>query len=274
MPSIAPHVVEPALQASADPLAADLLARLRHEAPEPIRARATHPFSRREALRIYRDKAGKGDRPSVRTDGYPALLAALAEALDGEVVVHGVTFSDAVYLVFTDPHRIHCLAVVRKQLLLDCIEPFRSEHAQAFDALNRAWLLEHGLLEPPDERQLADPWGEIIGPGGQIFVAVRQHEVVGTCAVIPHGLGVLELAKLAVAPAAQGQGLGRRLVEACLAYANRRHMRRIVLVSNSRLGTALHLYETVGFQHRPLPADVQYATADVYMELDLAGSVA
>ena len=75
MPSIAPHVVEPALQASADPLAADLLARLRHDAPEPVRARATHPFSRREALRIYRDKAGKGDRPSVRTDGYPALLA-------------------------------------------------------------------------------------------------------------------------------------------------------------------------------------------------------
>jgi hypothetical protein len=28
----------------------------------------------------------------------------------------------------------------------------------------------------------------------------------------------------------------------------------------------------MGFQHRPLPADVPYATADVYMELDLAAS--
>jgi ribosomal protein S18 acetylase RimI-like enzyme len=49
-------------------------------------------------------------------------------------------------------------------------------------------------------------------------------------------------------------------------------MQRVVLVSNSRLGPAIRLYEGMGFQHRPLPADVPYATADVYMELDLAAS--
>lgn len=150
------------------------------------------------------------------------------------------------------------------------IVTFRAEHAGAFGALNRVWLLEHGLLEAPDEEQLADPSSAILTPGGQIFVAVRDHDVLGTCAVIPHGPGVFELAKLAVAPAAQGQGLGRRLVNACLAYARERAIRRVVLVSSSRLGPALRLYETMGFQHRPLPPDVQYATADVYMELDLA----
>ncbi len=150
------------------------------------------------------------------------------------------------------------------------IETFRAEHAQAFDAVNRAWLVEHGLFEPPDEDQLADPWGEILSPGGQIFVAVRDHEVLGTCAVIPHGPGVFELAKLAVAPAARGQGLARRLVSACLAYARQREVRRVVLVSSSRLAPALRLYESVGFQHRPLPADVMYATADVYMEIEIA----
>jgi putative acetyltransferase len=150
------------------------------------------------------------------------------------------------------------------------IETFRPEHEQAFATLNRAWLVQHGLLEPPDENQLANPQGTILAPGGQIFVAVRDEDVLGTCAVIPHGAGVVELAKLTVAPAAQGQGLGRRLVEACLAFAREHDIRRVVLVSSSRLPAALRLYEAMGFRHRPLPADVAYATADVYMELDLS----
>ena len=117
MPTIGSTVVEPARRATTDPLAADLLARLQCDATRPVRARATRPFSRREALRIYRGKAAKGDRPTVRTDGYPALLAALGEADESEVVVHGVAFVDAVYLVFTDPSRTRCLGVLRKVLL-------------------------------------------------------------------------------------------------------------------------------------------------------------
>jgi hypothetical protein len=117
MPSIAPSIIEPALRASADPLAADLLARLQGDEAGPMRARATRPFTRREALRIYRHKAAKGDRRAVRTDGYQALLAALGEALESEVIVHGVAFADAVFLVFTDPGRANCLGVLRKRLL-------------------------------------------------------------------------------------------------------------------------------------------------------------
>jgi ribosomal protein S18 acetylase RimI-like enzyme len=152
------------------------------------------------------------------------------------------------------------------------IHRFRAEHAPAFEALNRAWLVDHGLYEGRDEEQLADPWGAIINPGGQIFVALLDNEVIGTCAVLSHGSGTFELAKLVVAPAARGHGLGRQLVDACLSHARQRHMQRVVLVSNSRLGPAIRLYEGMGFQHRPLPADVPYATADVYMELDLAAS--
>src|SRR5918999_815812 len=96
------------------------------------------------------------------------------------------------------------------------IDAYREENQPAFAALNRAWLTDYGLLEAPDERQLNDPVGEIIAPGGQIFVARLDGEVVGTCAVVPHGEGVLELLKLAVVPAVRGKGLGRRLVQACL----------------------------------------------------------
>jgi GNAT superfamily N-acetyltransferase len=148
------------------------------------------------------------------------------------------------------------------------IRPFAREHAAAFDALNRAWLTEHGLLEPADEAQLVDPWTEILAPGGQIFVALAGTEVVGTCAVVPHH-GTMELAKLTVAPKAKGQGLGRRLVLACLDYARQLGVRRVVLLSSSRLSAALRLYQDLGFQPRPVPPDSAYLTADVYMELDL-----
>jgi putative acetyltransferase len=149
------------------------------------------------------------------------------------------------------------------------IDTYRPEDHQGFAALNCAWLTQYGLLEAPDERQLMDPLGQIVAPGGRIFVARRNSEVVGTCAVLPHEEGVLELLKLAVAPAAQGLGLGRRLVEACVEYARERGARRLVLLSNSKLGAALRLYEGLGFRRAPMPADTLYVTADVYMELDL-----
>ncbi len=146
------------------------------------------------------------------------------------------------------------------------IATFRPIHARAFETLNRAWLVEHGLLEPRDEQHLADPWGRIVAPGGQIFVATRGDRVVGTCAIVPEGTETYELVKLTVAASARGHGIGRRLVEACLAFAGGRGGTRVVLLSNSRLVTAIRLYESLGFRHRPLPADVKYATADVYME--------
>ncbi len=149
------------------------------------------------------------------------------------------------------------------------IDTFHPDDQPAFEALNRAWLEEHGLIEDPDERQLRDPIGQIVAPGGQIFVARRRGEVIGTCAVMPHGQDVLELVKLTVAPDAQGHGLGRRLVETCLAFAGQRRARRLVLLSSSKLDTALHLYERLGFRRAPIPSDALYLTADVYMELDL-----
>ena len=149
------------------------------------------------------------------------------------------------------------------------IVTFRPEHAAAVDALNRRWLVSHGLIERHDEEQLQNPWKEILEPGGQIFVATDGLKVVGVCAAIPQATDSIEIAKLAVDPAAQGQGIGRRLVEACLAFARQRGARRVVLVSSSKLQAALRLYESMGFQHGPLPGDVQYATADVFMEIAL-----
>ncbi len=146
------------------------------------------------------------------------------------------------------------------------LQTFRPEHARAFETLNRAWLVENGLLEHRDEDHLADPWGHIVAPGGQIFVATRGEQVVGTCAIVPDGADACELVKLTVEASAREHGIGRRLVEACLAFARARGSRRVVLLSSTRLDAAVRLYEKMGFRHCPLPPDVKYATADVCME--------
>ena len=150
------------------------------------------------------------------------------------------------------------------------IVTYRPELAPDFARLNRAWLELYFTVEPLDEAYLNDPEGHIIAPGGEIFFAVEADEVIGSCAMIPRGDDEFELAKLAVTPAAQGRGIGRRLVEAAIAFARRRGAKRVILVSNSSLGPALRLYERLGFEHGPVPEPRPYVDADVFMMLALS----
>jgi ribosomal protein S18 acetylase RimI-like enzyme len=141
-------------------------------------------------------------------------------------------------------------------------------HHARFVELNRAWLVEHALLEHADEAQLEDPVGHFLTPGGAIFVAEAGEVVVGTAAVVPHDPGAWEVAKVAVDPAARGRGVGRLLMDRCVVTARAGGAERLVLVSNHKLAAAIAMYERMGFVHRPMPAQA-YATADIYMELEL-----
>ena len=152
--------------------------------------------------------------------------------------------------------------------------PFKPRHATGFFELNRAWLAQHDLWEAPDAEELGDPQGTIVASGGRIYVAERRGFVVGTCAVVPTGPGVMEIRRMAVDPEWQRLGIGRRLLTRCVGYARRHGATRVVLISNSRLTGALRLYRKFGFHDAPMPPNVPYATADVYMELDfLAATV-
>lgn len=146
---------------------------------------------------------------------------------------------------------------------------YKDFHAAAFNRLNRAWLEDHALLEDGDRKQLEQPRESILAKGGEIFIAVMGEEVVGSCAVITHDAGVVELAKLAVDARVQGHGLGRRLTEIAVAWAKGHGAQKVILLSSTKLQAALRLYERLGFQYRPLPADPGYQTADIYMELSL-----
>lgn len=146
---------------------------------------------------------------------------------------------------------------------------YRPYLQEAFERLNRQWLETHSLFEQADRECLQDPEGHVLATGGQIFFAIDHGNVVGTCAAICFPPTTVELAKLAVSPEARGRGIGRLLCDRVLQFAREAGATQVVLTSNTALGPAISLYESLGFQHGPLPPDVRYVTADVYMTLAL-----
>lgn len=142
---------------------------------------------------------------------------------------------------------------------------------EAFARINREWLLEHEMLEPADMEHLERPGESIIDRGGEILLLVENGDAVGTCGLIPRGESV-ELVKLGVAGHARGRGYGRMLARAAIEWARARGFARMFLLSNKRLQAASALYRSLGFLPGPVPSDVRYVSADVYMELDLAAA--
>jgi ribosomal protein S18 acetylase RimI-like enzyme len=147
---------------------------------------------------------------------------------------------------------------------------YRPDLREDFERLNRLWLEGHNLIEPVDVEYLREPERLILADGGQVFFAMQGRVVLGTCAAIRISTTTWELAKLAVEPSARGRGIGRRLCEAVLGYARNAGATEIVLTSHTALVEAIHLYESFGFQHEPMPEDVRYETANVFMRLELS----
>lgn len=148
--------------------------------------------------------------------------------------------------------------------------PYRDEYRADFKRLNLDWLDRYGLTEPCDLRMLEDPASSVLAGGGRIFLALEGGVVIGTAALLKGEGRSYELAKMSVVPSRQGLGIGRRLLECCIAEARNLGADKIFLFSNSRLKGALKLYERSGFSYVQV-AGAPFMTADVKMELDLAG---
>jgi GNAT superfamily N-acetyltransferase len=149
------------------------------------------------------------------------------------------------------------------------IEPFRAEWAPHFSELNRAWIERLFVLEEADWKVLRNPQAAIIEKGGQIVFAVEAGVPVGTVAAVRASASTYELAKMAVAPSHQRQGLGERLGRAAIDWARGAGGTMMFLETNSGLDNAIRLYERLGFRHAPPPHPSPYTRSNVYMELPL-----
>jgi GNAT superfamily N-acetyltransferase len=151
------------------------------------------------------------------------------------------------------------------------VREFAAGDEAAFRRLNEEWITRYFKLEPKDEIAFANPRETILDKGGRIFFAVRGGKPVGVCALVALWPGEFEIAKMGVTASAQGLGVGRMVLQACVDAARTMGAKRLYLETNHALLPAIHLYQAVGFTHLPKERVVAspYARADVFMEMGL-----
>jgi|SRR6185312_10673499 len=146
------------------------------------------------------------------------------------------------------------------------IQPFKREWREHFHRINAEWLERYWTIEDIDRRVLTQPEKYILEPGGAIFFALIDGEVIGTCALLQESPGVFELTKMGVETGWRGVGAGRALIQATIAEFHKRRGKTLFLESNAKLKPALTLYESAGFVHQPAPRPgSHYQRSDVYM---------
>ena len=148
------------------------------------------------------------------------------------------------------------------------IIPYNPKYKNQFIALNKAWLEEYFFVEPHDIEVFENLEDVILKPGGEIFFCLVDNEVAGTVAMQKVDETTFELAKLAVDKKFQGKKLSYLLMDACIDFAKEKKATTIMLMSSTKLDTALHLYQKYNFIEVPLD-ETNYHRADIQMELYL-----
>ena len=154
------------------------------------------------------------------------------------------------------------------------IVTFDAKYSNAFAELNYAWIRTYFSIEEEDHRSLDSPYDYAIEPGGEIFFMLRSDQVIGTVALVPVNrkeadLTTFELAKMAIDPAFQGQGLGQKLLSHCIDWARSKGAQHIVLTTNDILKPALRVYQKAGFVEGPDNFDDRYRRGNLTMRLVL-----
>lgn len=148
------------------------------------------------------------------------------------------------------------------------VVPFQAHHTEAFKRIGEEWITEFMRLEEPDISILNDPQHHILEQGGYIFMAVKNDEVVGTCALVKKSEHRWELCKLGISKAHRGGGLGRELSLRIIEQAKALGLEQLYLESSSKLTAAIQLYKTLGFTE-DTACDEGTSQCDIKMVLHL-----
>lgn len=128
------------------------------------------------------------------------------------------------------------------------IVKYSSEYQQKFKELNLEWLNKYFEVEDEDKKALNDPESYYIKNDGEIFFALLDEIICGTCAVKKIDSKTYELSKMAVPELYQGKQVGKKLALTAIGYAYEKGAEKIILETSPKLTAAINLYKKLGFE--------------------------
>lgn len=134
----------------------------------------------------------------------------------------------------------------------------------AFTPFENLYTAEAFAATTPDAEKIRARFDE----EGAIWTAWKDAGTVGTVSVVDKGER-LYIRSMAVLPAAQGFGVGRRLLETVENYAARNGFEKLFLYTVPFLHGAIRLYETSGFRRGALETEGFFGTPWFEMEKKL-----
>ncbi|HET9950493.1 MAG TPA: GNAT family N-acetyltransferase [Candidatus Eisenbacteria bacterium] len=132
-----------------------------------------------------------------------------------------------------------------------------SEHAPAFEGLDRELATLPGVYAPPK---------------GRLLLATHEGRPAGCVCLRRHDAETGEVKRLYVRPGFRGLNVGRQLIARLLEEARAAGYRRMVLDSHKSMTAAHALYEAAGFRRVSPPDDVPDRIKEiaVFMECELS----
>ncbi|HEM3165740.1 TPA: GNAT family N-acetyltransferase [Streptococcus suis] len=147
------------------------------------------------------------------------------------------------------------------------IETYKPEYKEEFIAMNLAWIEEMFEVEPED-RAVLESIDQRLANGGKIFFAINDEgQIMASCMIAPLPSGEWEIEKFAAKKEFAGQGAGKACLQACMDFIRDKHIQKVIIVSNRKCTSAVHLYRKFGFIEIPVDKDkFPYERADIAFE--------
>lgn len=143
--------------------------------------------------------------------------------------------------------------------------PFIEKYRQDFIDINTNWIVSNfGALEEHDIESFKSI-DEQMQAGAMIFFAVENDTVLATCMTAPMEGSTWEICKLGANKNVPHKGAGSAVFEMSMKWALSHGAERLFIVTNTKLKTALHIYEKYGFKEIKL-MDYGYARGNIAFE--------